>query len=247
MKVALISDVHANLPALEAVLAHARQQGAESIWNAGDLVAYGPFPDEVVKQIRQEGAHSTLGRYDQRVLRYKKKRAGWRKSKRLEEYLAIKWAYGQLSKKSRKYLRFLSRELRIKARGKRFLLTHANPGSGKRSLTVATPEKRLRQIAREAKADVIVCGHSHQPFVKQVDSVWFINPGSVGLPRDGDPRASYTLLQLLQDEIAVQHFRIEYDVEQTATACREHKLPESFAQMFLRGQSLSAALEDRDG
>ena len=74
MKVALIGDVHANLPALEAVLADAHQHGVEAIWNVGDLVGYGAFPDEVVQILRQEEVLSIVGNYDIKVLKVKKKK-----------------------------------------------------------------------------------------------------------------------------------------------------------------------------
>ena len=130
MKVALIGDIHANLPALDVVLTHARGQGAEAIWNVGDSVGYGAFPDEVVQRLQKEYVLSTIGNYDRQVLRFKKQQSKWRVKKQLEKYLALKWAYEQLSKKSRRYLRFLSREIRMKVDGRRILLTHTSPGSG---------------------------------------------------------------------------------------------------------------------
>jgi len=245
MKVALIGDVHANLPALEAVLAHAREdeQGVEAIWNVGDFVGYGAFPDEVVRLLRKEKVLSIVGNYDLKVLQFKQKKDKWRKKKRSEKYLAFKWAYENLSKKSRKYLRFLSQEIRMKVKGKRILLTHGSPASNAEPLTLDTPDKRLRELAKMAKADVIICGHSHQPFAREVDGVWFINTSSVGRPDDGDPRACYAILQIDSKQIQVRHYRVEYDVERAAAAIREHGLPELFAQMTLEGRSLDAVLQ----
>jgi putative phosphoesterase len=244
MKAALVGDIHANLPALEAVLAHARELGAQAVWNVGDCLGYGPFPDEVVKRLRKEDALSTRGKFDNRVLRFKKKKAKWRENKSPERYLALKFAYDQLSKKNRKYLRFLSTELRVRAKGRRVLLTHTHADLGKGGLVPTTSRKRLRSLAQAAKADLIVCGHSHVPFACQLDDVWFINPGSVGLPGDGDPRASYALLQVDSIQVQVDHYRIEYDVERTVDALRSYDLPEAFAQMFLTGRDLAAVLAE---
>jgi len=245
MKVALIGDVHANLPALEAVLAHAHGNGqdVEAVWNVGDFVGYGAFPDEVVQRLRKANVLSIVGNYDLKVLQFKQKKKKWRKKKRPEKYLAFKWTYENLSKKSRKYLRFLSQEIRMKVKGRRILLTHGSPASNEEPLTPDTPEKRLRELAHVAKADVIICGHSHQPFAREVDSVWFINTGSVGRPDDGDPRACYAILQIEAQDIQVRHYRVEYDVERAVAAIREHKLPEVFAQMTLQGRSLDALLQ----
>jgi len=249
MKVALIGDIHANLPALEAVLAHIQEQGIEKIWNVGDFVGYGAFPDEVVQlfrtaqHLRNENVLNIVGNYDLQVLEFKQKKAKWRKKKHPQKYLAFQWAYENLSKKNRKYLRFLSQEIRMKVKGYRILLTHGSPASNDEHLTPETPKKRLRELAKLAKADIVICGHSHQPFAQQVDDVWFINTGSVGRPDDGDPRACYAILEIESDKIQVQHYRVEYDVERAVAAIREHELPETFAQMLLQGRNLDVVLE----
>jgi putative phosphoesterase len=241
MKIALIGDIHANLPALEAALAHAREQGIKRVWNVGDIVGYGPFPDEVVQLLRKdENIVSILGNYDRKVLRFKKKQEKWEKSKDPDKYLAFEWAYEHLSKKNRKYLRFLSREIKMKLRGHRILLTHGSPASDEELLFPDTPDERLRELAQMTKADIVVVGHSHYPFARQVDDVWFINTGSVGRPDDGDPRACYAVLRFQGDEMQVQHHRVEYDVDRTVAAIREHNLPDAFAQMFLQGRNLDA-------
>jgi putative phosphoesterase len=239
MKVALIGDIHANLPALEAVLAHIESLGIRRIWNVGDSVGYGPFPDEVVQLLRKDdNIVSILGNYDRKVLEFKQKEDKWRKSKHPEKYTAFQWAYEHLSKKNRKYLRFLSHETRMKVRGHRILLTHGSPASDEEHLYPDTPEERLRELAHKVKADIIIVGHSHRPFVRQVDDVWFINTGSVGRPDDGDPRACYAVLRFQDGEFQVQHHRVAYDVERTVAAIREYGLPEDFAQMLIQGHSL---------
>ena len=244
MKVGLIGDVHANLPALEAALAHAHDQDVEAIWNVGDFVGYGAFPDQVVKQLRKnDDVLSIIGNYDRKVLKFKEEKKKWRKKKHPVKYQAFEWAYENLSKKSRKYLRFLSQEIRMKVKGRRVLLTHGSPASNKEHLTPDTPKKRLRELAQMAKADVIICGHSHQPFARRIDGVWFINTGSVGRPDDGDPRACYAIAQIDSKQVQVDHYRVEYDVDRAVAAIREHKLPELFAQMILQGRDLDAVLE----
>jgi putative phosphoesterase len=246
MKVAAIGDVHANLPALEAVLDHISEQEVKAIWNVGDFVGYGAFPNEVVHLLRKKGVISIVGNYDLKVLQFKEKKKKWRKKKQRPKYLAFKWAYETLSKKNRKYLRFLSQEIRMKVKGKRILLTHGSPASNEEHLTPDTSDKRLRKLAQMAKADIIICGHSHLPFARQVDGVWFINTGSVGRPDDGDPRACYAIVRFTGDEIEVQHHRIEYDVEKAVAAIREHKLPEAFAQMILQGRNLDVVSEEAE-
>ncbi len=236
--VALIGDAHGNLPALEAVLAHAHEQGVEAIWNVGDFVGYGAFPDEVVKLLQREEALSIAGNYDLKALQVKRRKAKWQKNKHPEKLLAFEWAYDHLSPESRSYLKSLPEEQRLTAGGRRILLTHGSPISNEEPLTTETTDDHLRELAQKADADVIICGHSHQPFARRVDETWFINTGSVGRPDDGDPRAGYAVLRIAPDSLDVQHYRIEYDTERIAAAIREHGLPESFARIFLHGRSL---------
>ncbi|MFQ5592580.1 MAG: metallophosphoesterase family protein [Anaerolineae bacterium] len=241
-RVALIGDIHANLPALEAVVAHAHQRGTETFWNVGDIVGYGAFPDEVVQRLRRENVISIVGNYDLKVLKVKQKKAKWQTRKHPQKLLAFEWAFDHLSKQSRRYLRSLPQEMRLEAQGRRILLTHGSPASNEEALTPDTPQARLREMAQMAHADVVICGHSHQPFVREVAGVWFINTGSVGRPDDGDPRASYAVLRMGPASLRVQHHRVEYDVERAAATIRELKLPEAFAQMALQGRSLDALL-----
>ena len=242
MKVAIIGDLHANLPALETVLSHARNKKVDVIWNVGDFLGYGPFPEEVVKSVRKEKVLSILGNYDRKVLEFKQKKSKWRKSKTPEKYLAFKWAYKNISKGTRKYLQTLPLETNIKLAGKRILLTHGSPDSDEEYLTPATPEKRLKELAKMVKADLVICGHSHTPFARRVAGKWFINPGSVGRPDDGDPRASYAILHLGLKEIHVKHYRLAYDVKRTVKAIRVNNLPEAFAQMLIQGRDLDTIL-----
>lgn len=244
MEIALIGDIHASLPALEAVLEHADAQGASLIWNVGDTVGYGAYPDQVVKLIKKRKIVSILGNYDRKVLIVKRKQKKWSRSKTPEKWMAFRWAYEHLSSKSRTYLQSLPEQRRIKIAGRRVLLTHGSPVSRDEHLTPETPDERLRELSQFTRADIIVVGHSHQPFVRCVNLTWFINTGSVGRPDDGDPRASYALLKLKQDATEVEHFRVEYNVKRAVKAIRRKGLPEDFARMILEGRNLDAVQKD---
>lgn len=245
MKVALIGDVHANLPALEAVLADIKKQRVDAIWNTGDFVGYGAFPDEVVKRLKAEKAVSIIGNYDRKVLQVKEKKEEWQKTKHPLKYLAFKWSYDQLSKDSREYLRSLPEELKIEVEGRKVLLMHGSPESIKEHLTSDTPEKRLKELTGMTKADIIICGHSHRPFNREVEGVMFINPGSVGRSDDGDPRACYAVAQIKNRFLQVSHFRIDYDIQKAVAGIRESKLPEEFAEMFIKGRTLADVIKDK--
>lgn len=243
MKIALMGDVHANLYALEAVLDHARKSDVDELWNIGDFVGYGPYPDEVVKRIKTERVVSIIGNYDQKVLRFPEKKKKWRKKKNPEKYFAFRWAYENLSKESKRYLSSLPERRWMEADGARVLLTHASPVSNEEILAPDTPVERFQVLASIAMADVVVFGHSHRDFAREVSGVWFVNTGTVGRPDDGDPRACYAIMNIHQGEIEVTHYRLDYDLDATVAAIRERGLPETFAQMLIRGRDLNTILQ----
>jgi hypothetical protein len=112
-------------------------------------------------------------------------------------------------------------------------------------LTSDTPEKRLKELSNMTKADIIICGHSHRPFNREVEGVMFINPGSVGRSDDGDPRACYAVAQIKNRFLQVSHFRIDYDISKAVAGIRESKLPEEFAEMFIKGRTLAEVIKDK--
>lgn len=249
-KIALLGDVHANLPALEAVLSHAKKEGATTFWNIGDFVGYGAFPDQVVKLSRKENFESILGNYDLKVLKFPKKDKKWRKKKHPLKWLAFKWAYENLSAKNRKFLRGLPEQKVQKVGDLKFLLVHASPASNEELLEPDTSQGRLLELSQLAehtygsKFAAIIFGHSHQVFTRQVGDTYFVNTGSVGRPDDGDPRAAYAILRVDLTGTSYQHFRVDYDVDKAVAAIRQNRLPEAFAQMLIRGRDLETVLEE---
>ena len=248
MKIALIGDVHANLPALEAVLTHAHQMKVKAIWNLGDFVGYGAYPDEVVKMLREIGAISIIGNYDSKVLKVKTKEKEWGAKKIPEKWLAFQWAYEHLSPENKIYLNTLPEKRHIHLKGFHIQMTHGSPATPEEPLGPETTDERLHELATLSHASIILCGHSHLPFTRWIDEAVFINPGSVGRPDDGDPRASYAIINLKKKIIDVSHYRLDYDVQRAAQAIRDNQLPEEFAQMILKGRSLDDLKEeDLDG
>jgi len=235
VKIAVLSDVHANLQALERIIQNAEERGVDAFVNAGDSIGFGPCPNEVVELLSEKNVLSILGNYDLEVIECKNKAKG-------EKNLALKFARKELTNSCGGYLFSLPRELRLEVAGKKLLVTHGSPASIEEHIYHDTPVERLKILADVAKADLIIVGHSHEQFWKQVNGACFINPGSVGRPGDGTPQAAYTILSF--NPFKVELVRLDYDVEGAVDALRKKGLPESFAQMLLRGVSLDTIIEE---
>ncbi|MFW5839269.1 MAG: metallophosphoesterase family protein [Planctomycetota bacterium] len=244
MKIAVLGDIHANLPALEAVLEDARQCGVQEIWNIGDSVGYGAFPDQVVQRLTRLGAVSILGNYDHKVLKFPRKRAQWQQSKAKSKFVAFQWAWENLSPASRGLLESLPRQQKLDIEGWRVVLTHGSVADDQEGISEATPVGRLRELAAMARADLIVSGHTHRPFDTCCDGVQFVSVGSVGRP-EGDNRACWCLLRIEESDFQLEHRFVEYDIELAAAAMVHNGLPEEFCQMLRMGMSLDDVILSR--
>jgi len=248
MRVALLGDVHANLPALEAVLVHAKNLGATEYWNIGDFVGYNAFPDQVVRRMRKRGFSNIIGNYDLKVLSFPKKDKKWRKNKHPLKRQAFKWAYENLSAASKAYLAALPEEQYKVVGERKFLLVHGSPASNEELLDKATPQARLVElkdlVEQKYQADfaAIICGHSHQAFTRRVNNTIFINTGSVGRPGDGNPRTAYAILDIMDEKLQVSHYRLDYDLGRAIAANRKAGLPGAFTDMILEGRDLDWVL-----
>ena len=242
-KIALLSDVHGNLPALEAVLANAAGSGIKELWYCGDFLGYAPFPNEVVQRLREARAVSIIGNYDLKVLAFPQQREEWKRKKVPEKYAAFEWNYEHLSKDTKTYLESLPQQARVRVNGFTALLVHGSPDSVDEHLGSNTPMTRFEELADASKVDMIACGHSHEAFVKQVKGTWFVNPGSVGRPEGGDWRAAYALLEFTGGRLNVESRRVEYDVDHAVRAIQEAGLPDSYADVLRRGRNLQQLRE----
>lgn len=235
VKIAVLSDIHANLQALQCVIRDAEKHHVDVFLNAGDSVGFGGNPNEVVELMYEKDVISILGNYDLEVIEGKSKAKGDKK-------LALDFARNELAKSCEDYLYSLPRELRFEAAGKKLLVVHGSPESIEEHIYHDTPEERLKTLAQTAQTDVIIMGHSHDQFMREKDGVCFINPGSVGRSGDGNPQTAYAILSF--NPLKVDLVRLDYDVEAAANALRKKRLPESFAQMLLRGVSIDTIIEE---
>jgi putative phosphoesterase len=229
VKIAVIADIHANLNALEAVLQDAEHRGITVFLNAGDLIGFGAFPNEVIQTLYSKNALSVIGNYDLEVLDKNNREKGPKK-------FALEYARKTLAKAYETYLRTLPSKLELEIAHKKLLMIHGTPDSVDEHLYHDTPEERFQEVAKTAGADIIVFDHSHKQFTKKAGETLFINPGSVGRPGDGNPQAAYAAINA--SPFSVELVRVNYDVGAAVDALRKIGAPESYAQMLLRGLSL---------
>ncbi len=238
VKLALISDIHGNIQALNAVLDDALDQGVVGFLNAGDSVGYGANPKEVLNAVNKKNMASICGNFDLKVLNAALE--GKARSKSLKKQV-VAYSAERLGKEEISFLQSLPNQLKLEVRGKRLFMVHASPLDDDEHLGPETPDSRLLEIAQAADTDIIVVGHSHVPFSRTVGDVLFINPGSVGRPADHDPRASYAILDT--NDFSVSFCRLDYEIQAAIEAINEAGLPPIVGQMTRWGLASSEALE----
>ncbi|WXG43890.1 MAG: metallophosphoesterase family protein [Promethearchaeati archaeon SRVP18_Atabeyarchaeia-1] len=236
MKYAIFSDVHSNLPALESVLLDIEEQGADKILHCGDLVGYGPFPNEVISSIRSKGIAGVMGNYDEGV-GFERDDCGCAytdETQRLLGHRSLDWTKTHVTRENKEFLRTLPRELRFSQEAFEILLTHGSPRRINEYLYEDRPAKTFNRLLQAGGCNLLVCGHTHLPYHKVIDDKHVVNVGSLGKPKDGDPRATYALLTPAE-ELSIGFRRVQYDVERMTSAIEASELPHEYAEMIRRG------------
>ncbi|GAB6180409.1 metallophosphoesterase family protein [Desulfotomaculum defluvii] len=239
MKIAIFADVHSNLFSLQAVLVDIRQRGVDAVYCVGDLVGYGPRPNEVIDLLRHENIPTIMGNYDDAIgnmriicgCDYKNEQA-----MKLGES-SILWTKEHTSEENKAWLRQLPERLEFTAGGLKFLLVHGSPRQLNEYLFEDTSEEILRQFLTENHCDVLVCGHTHLPYHKQVFGGHVINAGSAGKPKHGNANVGYALVVATKGSLQMEYIQVSYDFEQTAREIEAVGLPREFAEIIRTGKA----------
>ncbi len=237
MKILIISDIHSNYEALRAVAR--AEHDADQVWCLGDLVDYGPQPAEVVQWARHHVRLCVRGNHDFALAFGEDCRCGKRFRELSQATRQMNRAL--LAPDQIAWLQLLPVTEEVVLHNCRFRLAHATPGGDLyRYLMPGVTDIELRAEMEGILADVVFCGHTHFPMIRKVGSKLFVNPGSVGQPRDGNPRASYAVWE----DGVVKLRRANYDVARTVAKLRASALPpamsERLAQILSDGGDFSA-------
>ncbi len=231
MKIAVFSDIHGNKKALDRIIQDIETQKPDRVYCLGDLVGYGPRPNEVIETIRSRGIPTVMGNYDDGV-GYERGDCGCAyvtEEEKQNGEKSIEWTTRRVSPDNKKYLRSLHEKIEFKADGYKMLLVHGSPRRINEYLYEDRPETSLARLLESVNADVLLCGHTHKPYHRIVNDTHIINDGSVGKPKDGDNRACYTVIDL-DKTVSVEFRRVDYPVEAVAEEIIEYGLPEAFAK-----------------
>jgi len=231
---AVFSDVHGNLPALEAILPDIERREIPDTLCLGDLVGYGPSPNEVALLVRERGIPTLMGNYDQGIgfetgdcgCVYKTD------EQRAEGAVSLEWTQGVVTPEVKAYLRALEDHLVLRAPSGDILAVHGSPRRINEYLFEDRPASAMERMAREYPYPAILFGHTHVPYARQVGETTFVNVGSGGRPKDGDWRVCYALVdpaRLGEGEGFVEFVRVPYDYERLLADLAGTPLITSFA------------------
>ena len=231
MRLLVVSDIHSNHAALRAVLDDAAP------WDrcicAGDAVGYGPDPNECIGALRDNGFRCIMGNHDHEVITVdtpplEGAPGNFRFNPRAA--VAIEINRGLLTPDSRAYLRGLPTSLRLKVDWVNIIAYHGSPQAPLSEYVMPDEAKmRAARLIAESDCDLLVLGHTHKPYAIEHGDALLLNPGSVGQPRDGDPRACYAIVDIEEGRIKPHIYRVTYDIERTREKMRRLGLPESLA------------------
>jgi predicted phosphodiesterase len=246
MKYALVSDIHENLPELEAVLIDiAARADLGATYHLGDLVGYAPWPDETVALLQRSGIPGVAGDYDSTVAT-DYKHCGCRYEDPVQEQLShvsYGWTQAHVSAATKRALAALPFRIDLLPNGghqtgPRVILVHGTPTLNTLYWTEDRPDDFCLKMAAHAGAragDVIAFGHTHKPWHREIEAIHFVNTGSVGRPKDGDWRAGYTVVEVGGGPVAVEFVRVSYDLERAMRGIRESDLHADFAEYLRTG------------
>lgn len=243
----LISDIHGNYPALADTHAYFKDRTFDAIINCGDSLVYAPFPNDVLDWIRQHNALSILGNTDKKVIKLLHNKS-LKKPGKNEKRIMYQTTANSLTKENADFLQSFKKKSLLtfqvgkigdKSADVSIGIFHGSPAANHEFLFDTTDTSRFEDLAATCTTNIVVTGHSHTPYHKEIGGVHFVNPGSIGRMFDGNPTSSCAILMLSKNKISVKHYRIPYDIEAVTREIAKQGLPDIYSQMYLQGRKLN--------
>ena len=213
MRIAVMGDIHANLPALRAVIDDVARIGADALYCVGDVVGRGPHPNEVVDELRRLEVPTVQGNWDEAIgMDREQTAAAWATAEsEAEGNASMRWSAETLTEEHKAWLRQLPQTLRLTLDGRSIFLFHGSPLKASEYLWASRPSRVLARIASDEADDLFCFGHTHEAFHRVVGQAHFVACGSVGCGTNGDARARYAVIYIGEPDIAVGFRSVDYD------------------------------------
>lgn len=246
MRIAVISDIHSNIYALDAVLIDIENRNIDLIVCTGDLVGYGTRPNEVINTIRKNRVLTIMGNYDDAIGNYKLVcGCDYPDPKDAEKASAsMSFTLQETSDENKAYLRNLPKELVLTFNNKSIRFVHGSTRLINEYLKENSHE--ANEVMNEIKEDILVCGHTHIPYFKQYGEKLLVNAGSIGKPKTNKPDANYVIINIQNDDeiektpstVSIEMVEVNYDYEIAAKEIEENEiLPNRFARLLREGSA----------
>lgn len=238
MRIATISDIHSNLYALNEVLADIEKRNVDMVVCTGDLVGYATRPNEVIETLRKNKVLTIMGNYDEAIGNFKIIcGCDYPDPKDAEKAsLSMKFTAEETTDENKAYLRNLPKEAVISFNNKTIRFVHGSTRLVNEYLKENS--KEANEVMNNLDEDILVCGHTHIPYVKYYGEKLLVNAGSVGKSKTGSPNANYVIIDIIDSIVEVEIIEVFYDFEKVAKEIEENKiLPNDFARLIREGTS----------
>lgn len=236
MRLAVITDIHSNIHALEEVLQDIKTRDVDQIVCAGDLVGYTPFPNQVVEKIRHEAIQTAQGNYDDAVGNNRIACGCDYKTEREKKIglSSLKFTGEETTPENKEFLSNLPQKIKLEVEGYSILVVHGSPRRSNEYLYADS--QQLQEVVAELEEDILICGHTHLPYHQEIDGKHIINAGSIGKPKHGNFNGIYTVVEIKDNEVTVEFIEVSYPVEKVTNKIKETDLADELIEVLKTGK-----------
>jgi len=225
MRFAVIGDIHSNIDALKNVLKDINTKNVDFIASTGDLVGYLPFPNEVIQLIRKHGVLAVQGNHDKHfaaVQKMEDAKINSLSDEMIQSNASAIFTSKMITDDNRRFLENLPEKLILECNGLKVLVVHGSP----RKIDEYLYENQalLSEVAETVQEDIIICGHTHIPYITKVNNKQFINAGSVGKPKHGNSQSTYVIIDIANGMVNCEIFEVNYNLENIVNAIKENRM-----------------------